>query len=301
MQQDKDFIIQEGFIPVSDIHTIYFATYGNPKGIPLLGFHGGPGGGFSTRYLNMIDLTKFYVVFFDQRGCGKSTPEGEIKNNTCQNAIDDAKLVLNRLNIKKCVVSGYSYGGVLALAFAMKFKPMVISIYVSSVCIPANLNKVFFEQDNSLYQEYKDFLNVIKTTDSNLLFYEYENCSLARKKEIVVAIVNWELALFQLDNKQEITIEQVDNRLIYAKRLFLSYVAQNYFNLGKWMLQKINNLSDIPINIVQGARDKLTPVSSAYEIQKILPHSNIVITPNAGHVGRVITRRFYDEVNTFTR
>ena len=69
--------VQNGFLPVNQLHKIYFEIYGNKNGIPLLCFHGGPGGGFSTRYIDMIDLDKFYVIFFDQRGCGKSCPDAE--------------------------------------------------------------------------------------------------------------------------------------------------------------------------------------------------------------------------------
>ena len=34
----------EGYLPEKDGHKIYFAEYGNKKGIPVLLFHGGPGG-----------------------------------------------------------------------------------------------------------------------------------------------------------------------------------------------------------------------------------------------------------------
>lgn len=36
---------EKGMLKVSDIHTIAYSVYGNPKGKPVLVVHGGPGGG----------------------------------------------------------------------------------------------------------------------------------------------------------------------------------------------------------------------------------------------------------------
>lgn len=33
----------EGYLPVSEIHSLYYATFGNPDGIPVVVLHGGPG------------------------------------------------------------------------------------------------------------------------------------------------------------------------------------------------------------------------------------------------------------------
>ena len=35
----------EGFLKVSDVHTIAYSIYGNPNGKAVLFVHGGPGGG----------------------------------------------------------------------------------------------------------------------------------------------------------------------------------------------------------------------------------------------------------------
>ena len=35
----------EGMLKVSDLHTLWYAQYGNPKGVPIVVLHGGPGAG----------------------------------------------------------------------------------------------------------------------------------------------------------------------------------------------------------------------------------------------------------------
>ena len=68
-----------GYLEVGDGHKIYFEQYGNPKGIPMLFLHGGPGAGFSNSHKSFFNPKIFRVIFFDQRGSGKSIPYAEIK------------------------------------------------------------------------------------------------------------------------------------------------------------------------------------------------------------------------------
>ena len=42
-------------------------------------------------------------------------------------------------------------------------------------------------------------------------------------------------------------------------------------------------LKNVPVNIVQGRYDVMCPMKSAWELHRALPHSKLVIVPNAGH------------------
>ena len=59
---------KSGHIDVSDGHSLYFELYGNPKGIPVLFLHGGPGAGFSDKDRQFFNKRRYNVIFFDQRG-----------------------------------------------------------------------------------------------------------------------------------------------------------------------------------------------------------------------------------------
>ncbi|MBA3816903.1 MAG: hypothetical protein H0X29_10380, partial [Parachlamydiaceae bacterium] len=52
----------EGFLQVSEKHQLYFATYGNPNGIPVVILHGGPGIGCSDEYTRFFDLNNWHVI-----------------------------------------------------------------------------------------------------------------------------------------------------------------------------------------------------------------------------------------------
>ncbi len=66
------------FLDVGQGHTMYYETHGNPKGRPVVVLHGGAGGGLTRFVLRLFNLKKWYVILYDQRGCGKSTPRLEL-------------------------------------------------------------------------------------------------------------------------------------------------------------------------------------------------------------------------------
>ena len=72
----------EGYLKVSDLHTVHYEQVGNPKGKKAVFFHGGPGGGLDPDYRRYFDPKQWHVVLFDQRGSGKSTPPGPPWKNT---------------------------------------------------------------------------------------------------------------------------------------------------------------------------------------------------------------------------
>ena len=109
-----------GFLKVSDLHTIYFEEAGNPKGTPVVFLHGGPGGGMIPNYRRYFDPKKWRIILFDQRGCGKSTPFAEIKENSTWDLVSDIEKLRNKLEIKTWSVFGGSWGSTLALSYAIK-------------------------------------------------------------------------------------------------------------------------------------------------------------------------------------
>ena len=78
---------KSGLLKVSQLHTIYWECSGNKDGVPIIILHGGPGAGSQPIYRRYFDPKKFQIIQFDQRGCGKSIPAGELKDNTTFNLI----------------------------------------------------------------------------------------------------------------------------------------------------------------------------------------------------------------------
>ena len=65
----------DGRLDVGDGQRVYWEVCGNPAGKPALFLHGGPGSGCSAEQRRFFDPAAYRIVLFDQRGCGRSTPQ----------------------------------------------------------------------------------------------------------------------------------------------------------------------------------------------------------------------------------
>jgi hypothetical protein len=109
-----------GYLKVSDIHTIYYASYGNPNGKPVLFIHGGPGGGTTPAMARFFDPSVYRIILVDQRGCGHSTPFANLTDNTTYDSVRDFEKLRKHLGINKWQLFGGSWGSTLALAYAVR-------------------------------------------------------------------------------------------------------------------------------------------------------------------------------------
>ena len=80
---------RSGRLALDPRHTMYWEECGNPRGVPLVFLHGGPGGGISADHRRYYDPAFYRIVLYDQRGAGQSTPLGELTDNTTQHLIAD--------------------------------------------------------------------------------------------------------------------------------------------------------------------------------------------------------------------
>ncbi len=133
-------------LPVGDGHVLQVETLGEPSGEPVLVLHGGPGSGCSPRLAELYDPARQFVVFFDQRGAGRSVPAGETRANTTARLIDDIETLRRRLGIARWRVTGGSWGATLALAYAAAHPEAAASLVVRSVFMPGEANVRWFFQ-----------------------------------------------------------------------------------------------------------------------------------------------------------
>lgn len=138
---------RNGTLQVDSLHTLYYEEYGrdpanesqiNVQLPPLrtsLFLHGGPGAGCFPNHARFFDPAHYRIILFDQRGCGRSSPRGETRNNTLSDLVRDCEALRKKLGISKwdCVLGG-SWGVTLALAYAQHFPSRVASLVLRGIC-----------------------------------------------------------------------------------------------------------------------------------------------------------------------
>jgi hypothetical protein len=129
----------KGLLKVSDIHTIAYSEYGNPKGKPVLFIHGGPGGGTVPKMARFFDPKAYRVILVDQRGCGESTPFANLTDNTTYDSVRDFEKLRKKLGIKKWQLFGGSWGSTLALAYAVRIVFVLFFDFFFSLVARSNI------------------------------------------------------------------------------------------------------------------------------------------------------------------
>jgi proline iminopeptidase len=90
-------------------------------GIPLVIIHGGPGLDHSYFLPQMAKLAEtFELVFFDQRACGRSSIRLDSTAMTLDTLVEDIDRVREAYNLKQMNLMGHSWGGLLAMFYAIK-------------------------------------------------------------------------------------------------------------------------------------------------------------------------------------
>src|SRR4051812_18545112 len=110
---------ESGYTTTTDV-PLYWARYGLSGAATLLVLHGGPGAHHDYLLPQMLELAEDYeLVFYDQRGGGQSKTD-ERTPITWQTHVDDLDRVIAELNLHLPTIIGYSWGGLLALLFAIE-------------------------------------------------------------------------------------------------------------------------------------------------------------------------------------
>ena len=276
-------------IDVSDIHEISVEEYGNKTGIPLIFLHGGPGAGTSPIYQKYFNPKKYHLIMFDQRGCGKSKPYGEVFQNSAQDLIDDINSILDFLEIEKAHIYGGSWGSTLALLYAQANPGRVISLILRGIFLcRKNDIKWFYQYGASeIYPEYwSEYISIVDKTKSDDILSEYHRMIFSDNKEVShEACKKWSIwegkssCLFPTEN----VINAFDECSVSLARIESHFFVNDCFIEENQIIKNIDSILHIPCTIVHGQYDVVCPIRQAYDLNQVYPKSKLIIAKDAGH------------------
>lgn len=281
-------------LPVSDLHTVYLEQTGNPKGTPVLYLHGGPGAGTSAEYRRFFDPDKYWIIGFDQRGCGKSLPFGELKNNTSDDLLSDIRKIRQHLGIKKWLLFGGSWGSTLALLSAIDQPDCVTGLILRGVFLGREEDFDWYLDPSGgaaqLFTDYyQDFIQPVSyglgskalVDDYYRLFTSNDEIS---KMAAVKAWCLWEARISRLHN--ELTEEELVgdiHRAISLAVLECHYIKHQCFIPPDFILNNIHEINHIPGTIVHGRYDCVCKIQGAFALSEKWQNSQLTIVPESGH------------------
>jgi proline iminopeptidase len=285
-------IYNEGFLATGDGHSLYFAECGARDGAPVLIVHGGPGGGCNPAMRRFHDPRHYRIILLDQRGCGRSTPNASIENNTTWHLVADMERLREHLGIERWQLFGGSWGSTLSLAYAETHPERVSSLILRGIFLLRDSELHWFYQDgaSALFPEaWEGFLAPIPhdERDDMIRAYYKRLChpDPAVHGPAAEAWSVWEgstLSLIQ-DPARMRAFANPAYALAFARIECHYFINKGFLDQDGALLEAAHRLAGIPGVIVHGRYDVVTPVRNAWDLKQAWPAAELRIVADAGH------------------
>lgn len=273
--------LSDGMLKVSDLHSVYYREYGNPKGEPVFFLHGGPGGGCREADYRYFDPKKYRIILMDQRGSGKSTPFAELKDNNTDELVKDVNRLRDHLGVKgKMHVFGGSWGSTFSLVYAIRHPENVKSLSLRGIFLGSDLD--FFWQADAAdlgnsklmgtsryfpeyWRQYVEFIpeaergNMVEAYHKRL-FKKLPDLSDAEATKVQLEAAKrwsaWEGATSKLDVDPEyIKAHEDAHKALPFARIENLYFINKCFLPENYIMDNLDKIKDIPTFIVGGRYD----------------------------------------------
>ncbi|WP_133819229.1 prolyl aminopeptidase [Tahibacter aquaticus] len=281
-----------GRLQVSDLHNVYYEQCGNPQGKPVVFLHGGPGAGCNANSRRFFDPAHYRIVLFDQRGCGRSTPHAELRDNTTWHLVADIERLREHLGIARWQVFGGSWGSTLALAYAQTHPQCVTELVLRGIFMLRRWELEWFYQAGcdaifpDVWESYLDAIPPVERGDLMSAYYRrLTSPDAAVRTAAAKAWSIWEGATsFLLQDSSHIAATGEDQFALAFARIECHYfVHGGFFEHDDQLLRNAQRLREIPAVIVQGRYDVVCPARSAWDLHRAWPEADLRIVADAGH------------------
>ena len=278
-------------LKVDQLHTLYVEEMGNPQGIPVIYLHGGPGSGCNENHRRYFDPGKYRVVLFDQRGCHRSEPAGETKNNSTPELLRDIERIREYLGVDKWMVFGGSWGATLGLLYAQSHPSRVMALILRGTFLARQKDLDWFGKQGAsmIFPDYwREFLEIIPANERYDLISAYHaRVHGADRKVRETASLAWSKwagrTVTYLLPGAEYTPGDV-NKTVCEVLIETHYAKRRYFIAENQILDNVSQLPFVPVRIIHGRRDLTCTLDASWSLHQALPDAELVIVKEGGHL-----------------
>ena len=283
---------QHGMLAVSDLHSLYWEECGNPRGVPVLFLHGGPGGGCSERHRQFFDPAFYRIVLFDQRGAGRSTPVGEIRENTTMDLVADIERLRQLLGVERWLLFGGSWGSTLALAYGQAHPQRCLGFVLRGIFLARQREIEWFVHGMGHFfpEAWRQFARMIPEAEQGDLLEAYAARLFHADPKVHLPFArawgHYEGScsnLLPAASAATAAHMESDEVALGLARLECHYMRHGAFVAEGALLHGLTSISHLPCTIVQGRYDVVCPIVSADDVQRRWFGCEYIVVPNAGH------------------
>lgn len=275
---------------VSDLHELSVLEYGNPRGIPAVFLHGGPGAGVSASQVASFDLDTYRVITFDQRGAGCSTPVAEIAENTTQHLIADIEALREKLGIERWLVAGGSWGSCLSLAYGIAHPQRCLGFRLHGIFLGGQEDiDWWFHGCRAIFpdhwQEFAEFIPVSERGDLLAAYYKrLTSGGPAQEHEAAQSLRGFSARTQTFEpNTDHVSKLLKPEAALAVSRIFTHYCVNRAFLPENYLIENIDRIRHLPAEIVQARYDTVTPMITAWKLKEAWPEAGFTIVTLANH------------------
>ncbi|GGS41601.1 prolyl aminopeptidase [Actinokineospora fastidiosa] len=296
-----------GMLDVGDGNHIYWEAVGNPDGKPLVYLHGGPGSGCSINQRRWFDPQKYRAILFDQRNCGRSTPNAvdpavDLSTNTTQNLIADIEKLREHLGVDRWLVSGASWGSTLALAYAQAHPQRVTEMVIIAVTVTRRSDTDWLYRGVRRFfpGEWRRFHSVVSHVPEDAPIEDILNAygaltadpDQAVREHAAAEWLRWEDTVISLEphGTPGAYSNRFDQRQVCFVRICAHYFGNGAFLDEGVLLREAGRLAGIPAVLIHGRHDLGGPLEVAWDLAQAWPDARLEVIEDAGHTGSPAAR-----------
>ncbi len=277
-------------VEVGQGHSLYVEQCGNPDGVPVVVLHGGPGGGCSPAMRRYFDPQVYRIVLFDQRGCGRSRPYAEVRDNTTWDLVADIERLRLLLDVESWLVFGGSWGATLALLYAQSHPDRVRHLILRGVFLMTQSELDWFYGGGAgrfWPETWARFVAMIPENEQHDLISAYHkrlfSGNHAQEVRYGRAWSAWENALASVHSNGVTGDSPGEYARAFARLENHYFMNKGFLDFDGHILANMARISHIPGIIVQGRYDMICPPVSAHRISALWPSGKLRMVRNAGH------------------
>jgi proline iminopeptidase len=263
----------EGYAQVQDAQ-LYYREIG--RGQPIIVIHGGPT--FDHNYL-LPDMDRlsgsFRLIYYDQRGRGKSGGNVQPEQVSLQSEIQDLEDLREYFHLDSVAVLGHSWGGLLAMEYATRHPQHVSHLLLLNTAPASHNDLVLFQQE--LRNNDLDKKEALAATakyqagdlETDAEYYRIHFRATVRQPELLERVVR--------SLRLSVTPEGICKARAIMQRLYdETWLLSDYS-----LLPKLSRLA-IPTLVISGDYD-FVPAACADHIAQAIPRARLVVLKDCGH------------------
>jgi len=279
-----------GMLPLDATHTMYWETSGNPDGIPVVFLHGGPGSGATPKHRRFFDPGAYRIVVYDQRGAGRSTPLGELRDNTTLHLIDDLERLRRHLGVERWLVFGGSWGSTLALAYTEAHPERCLGLVLRGIflCRKSEIDWFLYGLRHIFPEPWERFVGFLPPAERGDVLRSFHRRLIDPDPAVhMPAARAWSVyegsCSTLLPSRETVDHFAGDVVALGLARMEAHYFVHDIFLPENALLERVHRLRAIPGVIVQGRYDVVCPIASAHDLVAAWPEVEYHVVPDAGH------------------